>query len=97
MEARRSAGRGILLLLRVIPFFLCDSTLMVRPEGAHSELSQKADLTPSFSLRTTDCGSADSAHYAILKPAYGSKCQVRRGSQGFQRRLGQLFLGVVVW
>lgn len=44
---------------------------MVRPEGAHSELSQEADLTPPVA-RTALSGSADSAHYAVLKPAYCS-------------------------
>ena len=98
MEARRSARRGILLLLRVI-LVLCDSTLMVRPSGAHSKLSQEADLAP-FSLSRSGLPTADRGIrriLAILKPAYGSECQDRWDNRGFKRHLesgGQLLVWI---
>ena len=56
------------MVLRVIAVF-ATSILMVRPEGAHSKLSQKADLAPLLAWSALS-GSADSAHYALLKPGY---------------------------
>ena len=90
MEARRSARRGILVLLRLIPC-LCDSSLIVRPEGAHSELSQKADLAAFFFAQ--DCPLRIGGFGALCNPEtslWVTMPRIEGITRGFKRHLDSL-------
>ena len=106
MKARRSAEKDHSCFLRMIPF-LCDSTLMVRPEGAHSELSRKADLAAflrSGLSRTTTHNPLRIGGFGALcnseTSLWGSENAKMEGNTRVSKRylgLRQAYFFLVVW